>query len=672
MRKLVCLLAIGLIFASAGAQEPAPSMQYILEEWRAGNREAAVQLAEQLRASAQYRDLSVEDKILLHSFLRRAYLYAGETAKVEEQRIEIMRLSTLASRKSVKEIVELCAQGRYAEAMYYIELYDAQHEASQTALEQAQPQSDNTQNTTQPTTTTPEQQTGGEREIVRVPRIIVSPGEEAEAVKRQARQLSAEQIREQITLRRCMAQIYAADESEEAMKLATLQFQLILSLDRRYSLKDDPTLREQTTPKIYQAYKNALPKQNLALPVLASLVGGVVLATQNQGTVTGLAETFEVSHSLRAPDPEKNEQGDIIVELRVVYRDASGAIARSDSRTLSTLKITDIGQNYTINAALIQGKGNTEPATDGTVTVNYTIERGEAVIKLEIFYPPAPPADSLTPPADSQPPGKNLELPDVVSVRFPVIVSGPGGREVTYTITLTHEPKQSPSRAAREALVMLTASQRAAQANRLYILEGAGAYPVAARSSAPLWLAFRRGQNDYRALSLAELSPGDRVVVYSEDPLPVTLQWTTAESPRGMELALRDLTSGNILSLSRSNTYTYHPTPQETRVFEIVRAPRVRAPLIISHLSAQVNRSTGVSNIALTVNQPASVQVSLEDARGQVLYQAVRNVSRGANTFVVAADQLRQLPPGAYLMKVEAQTENGDRARRTIPVVLTR
>ena len=659
MRKLVYLLAIGLIFASAGAQETAPSMQSILEEWRAGNREAAVQLAEQLRTSAQYRDLSVEDKILLHSFLRRAYLYAGETAKVEEQRLEIMRLSTLASRKSVKEIVELCAQGRYAEAMYYIELYDAQHEASQTALEQAQPQSDNTQNTTQPTTTTPEQQTGGEREIVRVPRIIVSPGEEAEAVKRQARQLSAEQIREQITLRRCMAQIYAADESEEAMKLATLQFQLILSLDRRYSLKDDPTLREQTTPKIYQAYKNALPKQNLALPVLASLVGGVVLATQNQGTVTGLAETFEVSHISRPP--AANEQGDIIVELRVVYRDASGAIARSDSTTTSILKITDIGENYRINPSLIQGKLNATPEFDaGTVTVNYTIERGEAVIKLVISYPPPPPADGL--------PSDELDLPDV-SVQFPVIVSGPGGREVTYTFTLTHKPR---SRAVREALVMLTASQRAAQANRLYILEGAGAYPVAARSNAPLWLAFRRGQNDYRALSLAELSPGDRVVVYSEDPLPVTLQWTTADSPRGMELSLRDLTSGNILSLSRSNTYTYHPNPQETRVFEIVRAARVRAPLIISHLSAQVNRSTGVSNITLTVNQPASVQVSLEDARGQVLYQAVRNASRGANTFVVAADQLRQLPPGAYLMKVEAQTENGDRARRTIPVVLTR
>jgi len=659
MRKLVCLLAIGLIFASAVAQETAPSMPYILEEWRAGNREAAVQLAEQLRTSAQYQDLSVEDKILLHSFLRRAYLYAGETAKVEEQRIEIMRLSTLASRKSVKEIVELCAQGRYAEAMYYIELYDAQHEASQTALKQAQPQSDNTQNTTQPTTTTPEQQTGGEREIVRVPRIIVSPGEEAEAVKRQARQLSAEQIREQITLRRCMAQIYAADESEEAMKLATLQFQLILSLDRRYSLKDDPTLREQTTPKIYQAYKNALPKQNLALPVLASLVGGVVLATQNQGTVTGLGETFEVSHISRPP--AANEQGDIIVELRVVYRDASGAIARSDSTTTGILKITDIGENYSINPSLIQGKLNATPEFDaGTVTVNYTIERGEAVIKLVISYPPPLSADGL--------PTDGLDLPDV-SVQFPVIVSGPGGRKLTYTFTLTHKPR---SRAVREALVMLTASQRAAQANRLYILEGAGAYPVAARSSAPLWLAFRRGQNDYRALSLAELSPGDRVVVYSEDPLPVTLQWTTAESPRGMELALRDLTSGNIFSLSRSNTYTYHPNPQETRVFEIVRAPRVRAPLIISHLSAQVNRSTGVSNITLTVNQPASVQVSLEDARGQVLYQAVRNASRGANTFVVAAEQLRQLPPGAYLMKVEAQTDNGERARRAIPVVLTR
>jgi hypothetical protein len=414
MRKLVCLLAIGLIFASAVAQETAPSMPYILEEWRAGNREAAVQLAEQLRTSAQYRDLSVEDKILLHSFLRRAYLYAGETAKVEEQRIEIMRLSTLASRKSVKEIVELCAQGRYAEAMYYIELYDAQHEASQTALKQAQPQSDNTQNTTQPTTTTPEQQTGGEREIVRVPRIIVSPGEEAEAVKRQARQLSAEQIREQITLRRCMAQIYAADESEEAMKLATLQFQLILSLDRRYSLKDDPTLREQTTPKIYQAYKNALPKQNLALPVLASLVGGVVLATQNQGTVTGLGETFEVSHISRPP--AANEQGDIIVELRVVYRDASGAIARSDSTTTGILKITDIGENYSINPSLIQGKLNATPEFDaGAVTVNYTIERGEAVIKLVISYPPLLSADGLP---------TELDLPDV-SVQFPVIVSGP-------------------------------------------------------------------------------------------------------------------------------------------------------------------------------------------------------------------------------------------------------
>jgi hypothetical protein len=665
MRTLACFLAIGLIIVGAIAQESAPSVQNILEEWRAGNREAAVQLAEQLKASAKYGDLSVEDKLLLHSFLRRAYLYAGEPAKVEEQRLEIARLSAAASRKSVNEIVELCAQGRFAEAMYHIELYDAQHEFPQPTLEQPQPQSDNPQNATQPAAANPERQAGGERKTTRIPRIIVSPGEEAEEVKRQARLLSAEQIKEQITLRRCLAQIYAADESEEAMQLATLQFQIILSLDRRYSLKDDPTLREQTTPKIHQAFRNALPKQNLALPILGSLVGGVLIATQNQGTTTGLGATFEVNN-------RSIESGEdyTVVQIQIVYRDSLGRIARSDSETTGILTIEDIGGNYRIELSTARGQfdvplGPVKEIGSTKVSVRYTVDRGEAYINLKIFYPEQPPQDELPP---------ELDLPDV-SVEFAVTVTSSIGtpqtpRTVNHTISLTHTPR---SRAPRYALLRLTVSQRTMQADGLSILQSAGAsHRLSARPNAPLWAALLRGRDYYRVLSLTEISQGDRVVVYSEHAQPVTLQWTTAEPSRGVELALRDLTSGSVLSLSRSNTYTYHPTPQETRVFEIVRTPRVRTPLIISQVSVQVNRSTGVSNIALTINQPASVQVSLEDARGQVLYQAVRNASRGANTFVVAAEQLRQLPPGAYLMKVEAQTENGDHARRAVPVVLTR
>ena len=664
MRTLACFLAIGLIIVGAIAQESAPSVQNILEEWRAGNREAAVQLAEQLKASAKYGDLSVEDKLLLHSFLRRAYLYAGEPAKVEEQRLEIARLSAAASRKSVNEIVELCAQGRFAEAMYHIELYDAQHESPQPTLEQPQPQSDNPQNATQPAAANPERQAGGERKTTRIPRIIVSPGEEAEEVKRQARLLSAEQIKEQITLRRCLAQIYAADESEEAMRLATLQFQMILSLDRRYSLKDDPTLREQTTPKIHQAFRNALPKQNLALPILGSLVGGVLIATQNQGTTTGLGATFEVNN-------RSIESGEdyTVVQIQIVYRDSLGRIARSDSETTGILTIEDIGGNYRIELNAARGQfdvplGPVKEIGSTEVSVRYTVDRGEAYINLKIFYPEQPPQDEFP----------ELDLPDV-SVEFAVTVTSSIGtpqtpRTVNHTISLTHKPR---SRAPRNALLRLTVSQRTMQADGLSILQSAGAsHRLSARPNAPLWAALLRGRDYYRVLSLTEISQGDRVVVYSEHAQPVTLQWTTAEPSRGVELALRDLTSGSVLSLSRSNTYTYHPNPQETRVFEIVRTPRVRTPLIISQVSVQVNRSTGVSNIALTINQPASVQVSLEDARGQVLYQAVRNASRGANTFVVAAEQLRQLPPGAYLMKVEAQTENGDHARRAVPVVLTR
>jgi len=664
MRTLACFLAIGLIIVGAIAQESAPSVQNILEEWRAGNREAAVQLAEQLKASAKYGDLSVEDKLLLHSFLRRAYLYAGEPAKVEEQRLEIARLSAAASRKSVNEIVELCAQGRFAEAMYHIELYDAQHESPQPTLEQPQPQSDNPQNATQPAAANPERQAGGERKTTRIPRIIVSPGEEAEEVKRQARLLSAEQIKEQITLRRCLAQIYAADESEEAMRLATLQFQMILSLDRRYSLKDDPTLREQTTPKIHQAFRNALPKQNLALPILGSLVGGVLIATQNQGTTTGLGATFEVNN-------RSIESGEdyTVVQIQIVYRDSLGRIARSDSETTGILTIKDIGGNYRIELNAARGQfdvplGPVKEIGSTEVSVRYTVDRGEAYINLKIFYPEQPPQDEFP----------ELDLPDV-SVEFAVTVTSSIGtpqtpRTVNHTISLTHKPR---SRAPRNALLRLTVSQRTMQADGLSILQSAGAsHRLSARPNAPLWAALLRGRDYYRVLSLTEISQGDRVVVYSEHAQPVTLQWTTAEPSRGVELALRDLTSGSVLSLSRSNTYTYHPTPQETRVFEIVRMPRVRTPLIISQVSVQVSRSTGVSNITMTVNQPASVQVSLEDARGQVLYQAVRNASRGANTFVVAAEQLRQLPPGAYLMKVEAQTENGDHARRAVPVVLTR
>ncbi|MDW8051222.1 MAG: FlgD immunoglobulin-like domain containing protein [Armatimonadota bacterium] len=164
----------------------------------------------------------------------------------------------------------------------------------------------------------------------------------------------------------------------------------------------------------------------------------------------------------------------------------------------------------------------------------------------------------------------------------------------------------------------------------------------------------------------------------AEDDQPRTLLLTVpdvARLPRGVNPVLRDTQTGERRLLRNSAAWQI-AVPREglTRTYEVSLVSTSRL-LRITGLQIQSSRSTGQHTLQFTLSDEARVSIVVL-AGNQVVrtLEQGRSRSRGVQQAVWDGRDVegRALPPGTYQIVVQAETDDGQVARASIPLVLTR
>ncbi|MFN7018045.1 MAG: FlgD immunoglobulin-like domain containing protein [Fimbriimonadales bacterium] len=145
--------------------------------------------------------------------------------------------------------------------------------------------------------------------------------------------------------------------------------------------------------------------------------------------------------------------------------------------------------------------------------------------------------------------------------------------------------------------------------------------------------------------------------------------------PQGYRLRLTDLNTGRTVDLRTTTEYRFVSTGRTRLQLTVERAARTGA--LITSLSVS-SAGRGANSVAISYvladNAQTSIQILGADGRPVANLHRGRAATRGVNTVAwnLRDDQGRAVPPGTYQVQVEARTEDGQVARATRPLVLTR
>jgi hypothetical protein len=165
----------------------------------------------------------------------------------------------------------------------------------------------------------------------------------------------------------------------------------------------------------------------------------------------------------------------------------------------------------------------------------------------------------------------------------------------------------------------------------------------------------------------------------SDEPRIRTVLLTTpdiAQLPRGVNPVLRDLETGERRFLRGSAGWQIAvPAEGLTRRYEISLVPTSRL-LRIMNLQVSGGRSNGGQfSVQFVLSDAARITAVIEQ-NGKPLRTLEQGRSRSIGTHQLVWDgrdgQGRALPPGAYTLMLMAETEDGQIARATAPIVITR
>lgn len=156
---------------------------------------------------------------------------------------------------------------------------------------------------------------------------------------------------------------------------------------------------------------------------------------------------------------------------------------------------------------------------------------------------------------------------------------------------------------------------------------------------------------------------------------PVTLRWEgIRDVPARVRLTLVDEVTGKRIAMRTMGSYTYQTGGVSTRNFTVIAEPDVRSSLRVSSVRVRATRGSGYT-IDYTLSAEAQVQVTITDASGKPIASLVQNTrSAGVHSATWNGRDSRGIavPAGSYLVRVEATSPDGERARMVTPIVITR
>jgi hypothetical protein len=165
-------------------------------------------------------------------------------------------------------------------------------------------------------------------------------------------------------------------------------------------------------------------------------------------------------------------------------------------------------------------------------------------------------------------------------------------------------------------------------------------------------------------------------VASSEIGREVTLHWPNiAMLPRTANLMLVDLQTGKRCFLRTTPSYTFKSAADGGRYRFRVETVPISKLLRITNTRVLHGRGSPYTFV-FGLTSSAEVKVKIQAADGRILRTVVNQVSRNAGMHSVTWDgrdeQGIALPPGQYIVSIEATTGDGQFARATTTVVITR
>lgn len=155
-----------------------------------------------------------------------------------------------------------------------------------------------------------------------------------------------------------------------------------------------------------------------------------------------------------------------------------------------------------------------------------------------------------------------------------------------------------------------------------------------------------------------------------------TLWWNGVHrAPRGVNPVLIDLQTGERRFLRHSNSYRFAVSREGgTYRFRMELVPQGQL-LRLSAVRVSGGRSRGQYTVSFNLNAQAQVEVSVLSA-GKVVRRLMSSATRSAGIQQVVWDGRDSngvaLPAGAYMVEIIAVSADGQKARASVPVVLTR
>ncbi len=164
------------------------------------------------------------------------------------------------------------------------------------------------------------------------------------------------------------------------------------------------------------------------------------------------------------------------------------------------------------------------------------------------------------------------------------------------------------------------------------------------------------------------------VVETAEPNQEVVLRWPDLHQlPRNANLVLVNLATGERRHLRTTSAYTFRTDSNGIGRFRLETAPMSQ---LLRIQQVQVNSGRGNQHtITFQLTGDATVQVNIV-AGGKVVRQLLNQATRSGALQQATWDGRDQsgvaLPPGTYIVEIRAVSEDGQVARATAPVVLTR
>lgn len=170
--------------------------------------------------------------------------------------------------------------------------------------------------------------------------------------------------------------------------------------------------------------------------------------------------------------------------------------------------------------------------------------------------------------------------------------------------------------------------------------------------------------------------------VYSKNDGTTTVTWPNLSTvPKNLRFRIVDVATGTARDMRQSSGYSFQAAANSTREFKVTVEPGTEQRALIGNVVVSKPSGRDVDpnapfTIAYTLSNSATTSIRILSGSGKEVYSISRGRADGAGennaTWNLRDSANRAVAPGTYRVEILAETVNGERVRRIVPVNVVR